>query len=425
MSFEDPKEFKPPQPYIRNKLDPIFAIERRWKLYDGRHACTPMDIRDFGISLHKAPPPIFDWRYHARKDSDNAVSKGSGSKDESVPPPVRPTCFLDSYRASEARRLAPFDLYDLPAAMRAEDFPVAASFAERWLNGRLFDAHRFDYTTNKMVEGRYDADMIDTHTIKLRWLLGFGGVESKFNRLQRDIYDIKARAAIQSKLRKYLESRPKFSGMIDTLADCQGDLQKLHADFQFQYIGVGMSDAMVGAPVSRNRWLSIGMTDVSAALGKFNFYATVGKANVVLSRTLPNPSSKVECFQRKAIITDVLLYMRDSYSFHDKGPASQYLGHWNKRGMILLPAAAVAHFMAESLGGRSEFFGRMEVDDMALLPVTVKDRLEPENVYYPIRNRDFRAWQAKHRRGGDFLIYSDLGSIRLKEPLHIDLGVIC
>lgn len=36
MSFEGAKEFKAPQPYIRNKLDPILAIERRWKLFDGR-----------------------------------------------------------------------------------------------------------------------------------------------------------------------------------------------------------------------------------------------------------------------------------------------------------------------------------------------------------------------------------------------------
>jgi len=65
MSFEDAHEFKAPQPYIHNKLDPILAIERRWKLYDGRRACTLMDIREFGLSLDKGPPPIREWWHHA------------------------------------------------------------------------------------------------------------------------------------------------------------------------------------------------------------------------------------------------------------------------------------------------------------------------------------------------------------------------
>lgn len=45
MSFEGAKEFKAPQPYIRNKLDPILAIERRWKLFDGRRfQARPSDL---------------------------------------------------------------------------------------------------------------------------------------------------------------------------------------------------------------------------------------------------------------------------------------------------------------------------------------------------------------------------------------------
>lgn len=93
--------------------------------------------------------------------------------------------------------------------------------------------------------------------------------------------------------------------------------------------------------------------------------------------------------------------------------------------MILLPAAAIAHF----LGGLSEEGSwldmKLEVDEMKLLPVVIRNQLDPEAVYYPVRNRDFRVWQAEHNRGGDFLIYSDLATLRLPQPIHLDLGKAC
>jgi len=423
MSFKDTDEFKAPQPYIRNKLDPILAIERRWKLYDGRRACTPMDIREFGLSLDKGPPPIRDWWHDPTRGNSAESSSASNTTDTPPAATSRPSYFLDSARASEARRLAPFDLYDLPEAMRAEDFPIAAKFAERWLNGRRFDAHRYDYKKRKMVEGRYDADMIDTGTVKLRWLFRFGSVESKFNRLLTKLHNTDAVSALRRKLRQHVEAHSTFFGWIDTIGHCRGDLQQLHDEFQFQYVGVNMYEAMLAAPTTREKWMSIGMTDVSAALGNFAFYATVARAHIERG---PNGHARgAEWTRRIATVTHIHAYMRDSYSFQDRGSASQYLGHWNKRGMILLPGAAIAHFMAERFSDYLPDKFRLEADEMALLPVTIKDRLAPEYVYYPVRNRDFQAWRAKHRRGGDFLIYSDIRTIKLRQPIHVDLETAC
>lgn len=430
MSFEGAKEFKAPQPYIRNKLDPILAIERRWKLYDGRRACTPMDIKDFGLSLQKAPPPLFDWSYYtAQPRGADSTDAAKASKAEH-PPPVtaRPTYrFFDSAPAQQARGLAPFDLYDLPAAMRAEDFPVAAQFAERWFHGRRFNAHRYDAKKRTYVEGRYDPDMIDTKTIRLKWLFRFGDVESKFNRLLQNIASAKAKSTLRSILQRHIDTRPAFSGSIDTMAICQNDLQQLHTAFQFQYEPVNMFDAMTPAPARNGTLLRIGMTDVSAALGNFNFYAAISRAHIERTPQVSTvmSASAAKCVQRTATITHIYAYMRDSYSFHDKGTTSQYLGHWNKRGMILLPVAAVAHFIAEGLGSRLPAGWQLEADDMAMLPVTIKDQLAPEHVYYPVRNRDFRAWQEAHQRGGDFLVYSDMQHLALRAPIRVDLGVEC
>ncbi|GAA0838068.1 DUF6402 family protein [Cupriavidus pauculus] len=430
MSFEGAKEFKAPQPYIRNKLDPILAIERRWKLYDGRRACTPMDIKDFGLSLHKAPPPLFDWSYYtAQPRGADSTDTAKASKAEH-PPPVtaRPTYrFFDSAPAQQARGLAPFDLYDLPAAMRAEDFPVAAQFAERWFHGRRFNAHRYDAKKRTYVEGRYDPDMIDTKTIRLKWLFRFGRVRERYDELLRKLDTRISREALRKNLEKFLQTEPQFTGVLDTFAYCRGDLQKLHSEFQYQYVGVGMQHTLSHAPVSGGKWLPIGMTDLSAALGRFNFYAAIAQAE--LSREqLPRTSvseSEPTCYRVHACITHVHLYMRDSYSFQDSHRSSQYLGHWNKRGLVVLPVAALAHFLSDLVEEGSWLDVRLEPDDTKLLPVAIKDRLEPESVYYPVRNRDFRAWQAEHNRGGDFLIYSDFATLRLSHPIHVDLEKQC
>ncbi|SDC47654.1 hypothetical protein SAMN05216345_102447 [Cupriavidus sp. YR651] len=428
MSLEGADEFKAPQPYIRNKLDPILAIDRRWKLYDGWRACTPMDIHDFGLSLHKAPPPFRDWSYYATQDnsvdSSPNTSKAASAPPAAVPPPY---CFFESAKASEARQLAPFDLYDLPAAMRAEDFPVAAKFAERWLNERRFDAHRYDYDKRMFIEGQYAPDMIDTNTIKLKWLFRFGRVRERYDELIRKLDNNISQDALRENLTAFLSAQPRFRGVLNTLEYCRGDLQKLHSEFQYQYVGVGMQHTMAAAPVSGGKWLPIGMTDVSAALGRFNFYATIAQAHVYdkpRHRTDARPS-EAACSQVLASVTHVHVYMRDSYSFQDSHRSSQYLGHWNKRGMILLPAAAVAHFLGSIVKEGSWLDVRFEPDDMGLLPVVIKNRLEPENVYYPVRNRDFRAWQSKHNRGGDFLVYSDFATVRLAQPVHLNLEKQC
>ncbi|WP_287727587.1 DUF6402 family protein [Burkholderia sp.] len=41
------------------------------------------------------------------------------------------------------------------------------------------------------------------------------------------------------------------------------------------------------------------------------------------------------------------------------------------------------------------------------------------NVYYPVRNNSFREWQQRHRRGGDFVIFSDHRYVTLREPIRL------
>ena len=48
-----------------------------------------------------------------------------------------------------------------------------------------------------------------------------------------------------------------------------------------------------------------------------------------------------------------------------------------------------------------------------------------KDVYYPIRNRDYRQWRAKHQRGGDFLIITETKLVKLDQPIVLDMPEVC
>jgi hypothetical protein len=57
--------------------------------------------------------------------------------------------------------------------------------------------------------------------------------------------------------------------------------------------------------------------------------------------------------------------------------------------------------------------------------VDIKSSLRKADVFYPVRNRDFRRWREIKGRGGDLLIFSNLQKVRLSKPIVIDLNEVC
>ncbi|WP_367304353.1 DUF6402 family protein [Burkholderia multivorans] len=58
-------------------------------------------------------------------------------------------------------------------------------------------------------------------------------------------------------------------------------------------------------------------------------------------------------------------------------------------------------------------------DSPVVVGSTIANLYEPRKVYYPVRNRSFREWQATHRQGGDFIIFSDYRPIMLNKPITV------
>ncbi|MGN7984010.1 DUF6402 family protein [Burkholderia sp. 22313] len=179
----------------------------------------------------------------------------------------------------------------------------------------------------------------------------------------------------------------------------------------------------------------------SAALGNFNLYAAVGRVNISTGKYFQYDTTartKAYCIDAIATITHIHVYVKDNYSFNDKGDGnSQYLGHWNKNDMILSYRAAVSDIIdgkklhtrmgnapiTETTTNRHYFSG-----DPLDKPVDKRPgirKLLIKNVYYPVYNKNYNEWRELHNRGSDFMIYSKPQLLKLKKPIKIKLETIC
>lgn len=426
-------------PYIKNSFKGKFAAVKEWRLFDGEHGCVPVRIADTCMRTDKSPPPLASAKHIDAETSSGPIAVPPATTPAPpVPKPVKedPLVSLLAWAITPADPRErkgvdkavncdgvqePFDLFELPIGMHAEGLRVSEAFAKRWFAGRAYTAYAEDPHTGKMAEGRYDADMIDSDTVTLSWLFGFGRIKNRYDDLLSAATNTHAVKALANQLVKFMQRTPQFTGPLDTMQHCAGDLQDLHERFQFQFAHVGIAEG-IGS--------SLGLNDVSASLGNFAFYATVARAHVkqdVYNRY--GPLGTQHCSRAKVEVTHIYVYAKDSYSFFDVGSASQYLGHWNKTGVVIMPPAAIASLatkrLTDTLGKEGDLGVELGNQSYPPFPVDLVGKLLGRDVYYPVRNRDFREWRTKKGRGGDFLIFSDRKLIKLETPIAVELGEVC
>ena len=169
-------------------------------------------------------------------------------------------------------------------------------------------------------------------------------------------------------------------------------------------------------------------------------YAAVGRVDVTAERYFQydkEKQTKAYCVDPVATITHIYVYVKDNYSFNDKGDGnSQYLGHWNKKDMILSYRAAVS----DLIDGKKVHtqMGSSEITETTInwayvpgdpinKPVDKRPgfgKLLEKNVYYPVYNSSYNQWR-EAQSWGDFMIYSKPQLLKLKNPITIKLDTIC
>lgn len=406
------------------------GLSRAWVLKQHADGCRPVKAQA-SIAMDKSPPPLEDEPPEPAP-SRTSAPPGTGNTPPATAQKSRSSQVDDDDDEEDCP--PPFDMLDLPKGMEAMGFKYAAYCARRWFNGR---AHVIPDKSDTM----FDEAFVDTDSLKLSWVLGFGDVRKHYDWLldselkstaHENIYNNAAREILAGKLRQFMARYDyQYTGTLDTLANCGHDKQLLHKRFQFQFADVPMLDVVANL---KTAYQGVGMNDLAAAIGNFSLYAAIASAEIRVARyNRYDPAPWRHCLHATVTITHVYVYLRDYYSFNDdENGGSQYLGHWNRRGVIIALDAAIAEMISKKLSpsaqlelGNDARYYLPSIPDHLDKPVDIKSQLRKGEVFYPVRNRDFRQWRELKNRGGDFVIYSDFQRIKLPKPIVVDLGEIC
>src|SRR5579863_1089982 len=222
---------------LGNEAIPYYKINKllwRWKRQDGARV-----VREVSLSMDKAPPPL-------PAPPEPPVAKAPGPKPPKPDPLVNMLDNIESMANTFSRfktwlntpeppkpppppkpvkkvqTVPPFDIQEIPGAMRKESMPVSAKLMERWFAGRL----NYSPTTkeeNKEInqEGMpYPPDMYDTTTVKLDWVLRFSRAKEQYGFLINEaIRSPDARTVLKDKLTSY-NGKVTFLNAMDI---CNGD----------------------------------------------------------------------------------------------------------------------------------------------------------------------------------------------------------
>ncbi|WP_309491373.1 DUF6402 family protein [Trinickia mobilis] len=398
---------------------PGLLLPWKWKRNE---SCTPLNIEEFALASDKLALPLRDQPPPTpvperppepkRSPKDpwvNLIELGLDFRDWlNTPSPPKPPPAAAA-PAVKKPRVKPFDLQDIPDAMERIGWPMSAKVMRKWFAGELNyantdDGARFGINQNGKP---FPPSMIDTNMFKLDWILGFPRAKEKYDELI-DV-EIHSNAARREIIRMFGRHNPS-PYYRDGWKLSERNMHQYHKEFQFQLTKVdsGFSDKLFmflrGAAAPNGLFMddlygSLGAFTLNAAIGGHYFYGRQGG-------------------RMRVEVHDIAIYMRDVFTFHDRNNSylhgaiksgSQYLGHWNKKGFIIVPGATLA--------------GEMTTWDWPMFPVARDGMISDGNIYYPVRNKDYRQWQLKHGQGGDLVLYSDKRLLRLKVPLIVEFDL--
>jgi hypothetical protein len=424
------------------KKVPYYTMERSlfrgkvWKEYYGSVGAvsinTPQKVSYDRLAPGALPPPLPPKptkeqlkAQHAEEVRQRALAelqKKQQSQKTKQAEPSKP----ETIEAEDKEKLPEFDIQDIPAAMENIGWPISAKMARKWFAS---PKHIYNDQPNSLQH-------LDDTTVTLKWALKYGSVEDKFNGLVGDrIYSEKAIAGAKIKIieqvKKIFVKQNSVNLSFDTTSFIN-DVRQFHIDWQIQFQAISTANTLDG----------LYMTDLTGTLGNFNIYAAIGVIKITAEKFYKydkEAKTKSYCIDATATITHVYAYLKDNYSFNDKNDGnSQYLGHWNKKDMILSYTATVSDLVDgkkihSNMGNSPITETKINWDYLPGKPIdkpvdkrtgSIRKFLE-KNVYWPVYNRSYNEWREKHSRGGDFMIYSNPQLYKLKKPIIIKLETIC
>ena len=434
-------------PYYRMESSLIPFRPIRWQAYAGSRGCVPLATQT-GVSLERpapgvTPPPpqptppkvkLSRQAIKAQKEEER-LQKHAEAEAAKTERNSKPPMQADELVLEECKDPPVFDLQDIPDAMEKMGWPVSAKLARTWFNAQK---HIYDNDPNSVQP-------YESTSVTLDWVLRFGKVRDIYKDLiERGIYNRNGLGKLERILSHHLSTMFIHTKALDLdTGDFLKDLRQFHIDWQFQRASVFNQDTMQS---------NFSLTDLTGSLARFNLYAAIAKATVRGDKYFlydDFKKTKTFCINPKVEVTHVFVYIKDSYSFNDDpdGVKSQYLGHWNKTGIIITPKSV----LSQAVDGSHKIFGQKSINVRTHLGNYSEDRSKlhslyftdegleflvdtrkglfqknrEQDIYFPIYNKNFNAWREKHARGGDFMIYSRPKLVKLDKPIRLQLQPIC
>lgn len=407
-----------------------------WKEYYGSVGAVPINTPQkvsYDRLAPAAPSPLIPQKptkeqlkaqqaEEARQKALAELQKKQQSQKIKQTEPFKP----EAIDAEDKEKLPEFDIQDIPGAMENIGWSISAKMARKWFAS---PKHIYNDQPNSLQP-------FDDTTVTLKWALKYGNIEDKFNDLVGErIYSDKAIAGAKTKIieqikKKFVEQN-SVNLSFDTTAFIK-DVRQFHIDWQIQFQAISTTNTLDG----------LHMTDLTGALGNFNIYAAIGVVEIIAEKFYKydkEAKTKSYCIDVTATITHVYAYLKDNYSFNEKNNGnSQYLGHWNKKDMILSYTATVSDLVDgkkihTNMGNSPITESKVNWDYLPGKPIdkpvdkrtgSIRKFVE-KDVYWPVYNRSYNEWRVQHNRGGDFMIYSKPQLYKLKKPITIKLETIC
>jgi hypothetical protein len=262
-----------------------------------------------------------------------------------------------------------FDLRKIPVIMRAQSpaWNTAAALQDIW-----FSRQAHVYPASGAPRGPPD-----TGTVTMDWLLGFARAKA--------VYDFKVVAAeywktpkAEASLRDWLFKSGRLQGGAKRFGDLGRAVPVQDADY---YQSMSVPTNLFADPLD----------DLFGALGDYNLRF------VAAGRVAP-----LDYTDWLVTVEQVGVYVQDKFDFNGFQP----LGYWN-------PSTN----QVSKLGGLGDSVDRLK-RDIALSPWPVVQRLAEatDQGAFLVSNADYRDWRAKHGKGGDFQLFSDLKIIAQAKP---------
>lgn len=267
-----------------------------------------------------------------------------------------------------------FALRDIPSVMQHKlVWPVAAKVMQRWFDGSAYQmpssVKKNDFPASKLPPA-----VIDESLVTMKWAMSFKRVQTAVALLTKEWNSPNGLKRLQALVREQGKQHSNSCWLFGNFNQATKYLDE-KCQVNFRIIGDGDKDPLD------------------------DFYGAMGLATLKVA-----VSGLVESDNRGNHVLDITelgFYLRDTYDFIDDGIISQPLGFWGYNGVQR----------------NFQLAWDVEIEDK----MVEEARADLEKKYYEVQNNDFAAYRTKFKKGGDFVIYSDLHRAALSKPLRITI----